>query len=364
VTTTEPRATLAAPEVGQLVRVRDRHWVVSDVAASALDDGGAQHLLELTSVEDDGLGDELSVIWEIEPGTAVLETATLPQPQADRFDDPERLDAFLDAVRWGAITSADSRALQAPFRSGITIEDYQLDPVVRALQMPRVNLLIADDVGLGKTIEAGLVVQELLLRHRARTVLVVCPASLSLKWQSEMADRFGGEEQVSVVWTGPASYEVPVRATSAVLAEVIEEARKSLIVVSFAAYKVVTIVEALKAAADRGVDVRLILESVVESKGNLTHDAKEAFDALGDTVSFYVWPAELRASASGGHAAMHAKCAVADGRVAFVTSANLTGAAMTDNMELGLVVRGGDVPRRIANHFNALMKNELLKVLD
>ena len=190
------RPLVAAPEVGQLVRVRDRHWVVSDVQASTLDGDHAQHLIELASVEDDGLGDELSVIWEIEPGIAVLETATLPRPQLDRFDDPVRLDAFLDAVRWGAITSADSRALQAPFRSGITIEDYQLDPVVRALQMPRVNLLIADDVGLGKTIEAGLVVQELLLRHRARTVLVVCPASLTLKWKAEMGDRFGLEFRV------------------------------------------------------------------------------------------------------------------------------------------------------------------------
>src|SRR5205085_9584517 len=146
-TDTVLRPVVAAPEVGQLVRVRDRHWVVSDVAASTLANGGQpQHLIELVSVEDYGLGDELTVIWEIEPGTAVLETATLPRPHLDRFDNPERLDAFLDAVRWGAITSADSRALQAPFRSGITIEDYQLDPVVRALQMPRVNLLIADDV--------------------------------------------------------------------------------------------------------------------------------------------------------------------------------------------------------------------------
>src|SRR5690606_33943590 len=80
---------------------------------------------------------------------------------------------------------------QAPFRSGITIEDYQLDPVVRALRVPRVNLLIADDVGLGKTIEAGLVIQELLLRHRARTVMIVCPASLCLKWQTETAEKFG-----------------------------------------------------------------------------------------------------------------------------------------------------------------------------
>lgn len=179
--------------------------------------------------------------------------------------------------------------------------------------------------------------------------------ALAVRASADAVDEVRGEQQVSVVWTGPASYEVPVRATSAVLAEVIDEAKKSLIVVSFAAYKVAMIVEALKAAADRGVDVRLVLESAVESKGKLTHDAKEAFDALGNAVSFYVWPAELRVSAAGGHAAMHAKCAVADRRVAFVTSANLTGAAMTDNMELGLVVRGGDVPKRIADHFEALI---------
>jgi superfamily II DNA or RNA helicase len=186
-------AALAAPEVGQLVRVRDRHWVVTNVVPSTLAaDTGPSHLIELSSVEDDAYGDELTVFWEVEPGTVILPKATLPQP-AEGFDDPGRLSAFLDAVRWGAIASADARALQAPFRSGISIEDYQLDPVVRALQMPRVNLLIADDVGLGKTIEAGLVIQELLLRHRARTVLVVCPASLCLKWQAEMHDRFGLE---------------------------------------------------------------------------------------------------------------------------------------------------------------------------
>ncbi|MBU6435837.1 MAG: DEAD/DEAH box helicase, partial [Nitrospirae bacterium] len=104
--------------------------------------------------------------------------------------------AFLDAVRWGSATNADVQALQSPFRSGIAMEDYQLDPVVRGIQMPRVNLLIADDVGLGKTIEAGLVVQELLLRHRARTILIVCPASLQLKWQAEMLEKFGLEFRV------------------------------------------------------------------------------------------------------------------------------------------------------------------------
>ena len=62
--------------------------------------------------------------------------------------------------------------------------------------MPRVNLLIADDVGLGKTIEAGLVAQELILRHRARTVLVVCPAALQIQWRDQMRDKFGLEFRI------------------------------------------------------------------------------------------------------------------------------------------------------------------------
>src|SRR6201985_2809579 len=115
----------------------------------------------------------------------------LPQVTETNWDDPQQLGAFLDAVRWGTVTSADTRTLQAPFRSGISIEEYQLEPVARALAMPRVNLLIADDVGLGKTIEAGLVAQELLLRHRARRMIVVCPAPLTGKWREEMDDKFG-----------------------------------------------------------------------------------------------------------------------------------------------------------------------------
>jgi superfamily II DNA or RNA helicase len=193
----------SVPENGQLVTVRDRQWVVADVSRGSQEtdvlseDGArAEHLVSLVSIEDDAMGDELQVIWELEPGRAVVDHAALPVPAPEGFDEPERLDAFLDAIRWGAIASADPRHLQSPFRSGITIEDYQLDPVVRALRMPRVNLLIADDVGLGKTIEAGLVVQELLLRHRARTIMIVCPASLTIKWRDEMREKFGLEFRI------------------------------------------------------------------------------------------------------------------------------------------------------------------------
>ncbi|MCA1677123.1 MAG: DEAD/DEAH box helicase, partial [Actinobacteria bacterium] len=134
---------------------------------------------------------ELTVVWEVEPGREIVAATQLPQVTDSGWDDPQSLGAFLDAVRWGTVTSADTDTLQAPFRSGITIEEYQLEPVARALAMPRVTLLIADDVGLGKTIEAGLVTQELLLRHRARRVMVVCPAPLTSKWRDEMASKFG-----------------------------------------------------------------------------------------------------------------------------------------------------------------------------
>lgn len=56
--------------------------------------------------------------------------------------------------------------------------------------MPRVSLLLADDVGLGKTIEAGLVLTELTARRHVRRVLVVCPASLQMQWREELTDKF------------------------------------------------------------------------------------------------------------------------------------------------------------------------------
>lgn len=189
------------PEPGQLVEVRRRRYIVADVKQGVLPESplagkldGMQHWVSLTSVEDDALGEELQVIWELEPGAHVREQTQLPEPTG--FDSPVRLDAFLDAVRWGAASSADVRALQAPFRSGVDIEDYQLDPLVRAIQMPRVNLLIADDVGLGKTVETGLIAQELIIRHRARRILVICPAALQIHWQEQMRDKFGLEFRV------------------------------------------------------------------------------------------------------------------------------------------------------------------------
>jgi hypothetical protein len=89
-----------------MVSVRSRNRMVTDVSRSTLPPEhlqsgleSLQHLLTLSSVEDDGLGEELNVIWELEPGARVVEKVALPEPTG--FDPADQLDAFLDAVRWG-----------------------------------------------------------------------------------------------------------------------------------------------------------------------------------------------------------------------------------------------------------------------
>ena len=189
----------ALPEPGQVVEVRGSTWAVANVLAQGLprspaDDGASRlsHVVDLQSLDEDRLGEQLTVVWELEVGQTVTPPQGLPERiHPESFDAPSTLAGFIDAMRWGAVTSADPNRYQAPFWSGVNVEAYQLEPLRRALTAPRANLLLADDVGLGKTIEAGLVVQELLLRHRARSVVIVCPPSLALKWQDEMRDKFG-----------------------------------------------------------------------------------------------------------------------------------------------------------------------------
>ncbi len=185
------------PQEGQIVSVRGEFWAVTEVRSQGLPRSSAdesmqiQHLVTMSSLAEERLGHEIQVLWEIEVGASVMPDLGLPKVTEGEFDGPEDFAAFVDSMRWGAVTSADVRTLQAPFRSGAKVEAYQLEPLRRALSGARANMLLADDVGLGKTIEAGLVVQELLLRHRARTVCVVVPAGLAVKWQEEMRSKFG-----------------------------------------------------------------------------------------------------------------------------------------------------------------------------
>ena len=171
---------------GDFVRARSTTWIVE-----ALGDVGSVATLDLVSVEDDSQGDVLRIATAAELDLEPVDTSDWSGILKSTFESPERLGAHLRATEWRTATSADRSLFQAPFRSGIRLEQYQLLPLAKALDLPRVNLLIADDVGLGKTIEAALIVRELMLRRRLSFVVVAAPASMQSQWQDELSQKFG-----------------------------------------------------------------------------------------------------------------------------------------------------------------------------
>ena len=136
-------------------------------------------------------GQELEVFWDYEPDRRIIEEERWADLAASGFDDPRQFAAFLNTLRWSCVTATDPNLFQSPFRAGIKIDAYQMEPLRKALRLPRVNLFIADDTGLGKTIEAGLIARELLLRKKAKTIVVAAPPSVLEQWKAELEERFG-----------------------------------------------------------------------------------------------------------------------------------------------------------------------------
>ena len=176
------------PRVGELVEVRSRRWLVEAVEAA---DQSASPRVSLACADDDAQGQTLEVYWDFEIDRRILEREAWSAIGARGFDPPRHFSAFLHTLRWNCVTATDPNLFQSPFRAGIKIDAYQMEPLRKALRMPRVNLFIADDTGLGKTIEAGLIARELLLRKKARTLVVAAPASVLEQWKAEMEERFG-----------------------------------------------------------------------------------------------------------------------------------------------------------------------------
>lgn len=175
------------PQPGEIVRVRQRLYLVESVAEKL----GESPLVTLHCVDDDAQGQELQVLWDREIDPLIIRSEAWDQIARRGFDASHLFAAYINTLKWNCVTSTDPRLFQSPFRAGIKLETYQLEPLRKALRLPRVNLFIADDVGLGKTIEAGLITRELLLRKKAREVIVSCPPSMLLQWQEELEARFG-----------------------------------------------------------------------------------------------------------------------------------------------------------------------------
>ncbi len=177
------------PRAGDIVLCRHRQWLVDDVAPAV--EAGDATRVRLVCLDDDSSGAVLEVLWELELGARVHKPEAHGLGEIRHIDPPRHFAAYLHALKWNSVTATDAKLFQSPFRAGIQVQSYQLTPLMRALQLPRANLFIADDVGLGKTIEAGLVLSELVLRQRVDMALIVCPASVTLQWRDEMKQRFG-----------------------------------------------------------------------------------------------------------------------------------------------------------------------------
>jgi SNF2 family DNA or RNA helicase len=175
------------PQRGDFVRVRTRRWLVEDEHSA----GDGLAALRLACVDDDAQGEVVEVLWDAELDGSILKDEGWASVARLGTDDPSVFSAYLRALRWNTATAADRDLFQAPFRAGIHQDAYQLLPLRKALRLPRVNLLIADDVGAGKTVEAGLVLREMLLRRRVDLILVAAPAGMVRQWQDELEAKFG-----------------------------------------------------------------------------------------------------------------------------------------------------------------------------
>jgi phosphatidylserine/phosphatidylglycerophosphate/cardiolipin synthase-like enzyme len=201
------------------------------------------------------------------------------------------------------------------------------------------------------------------VRYLAQRLLELSPAaglnSSEAGWALLAAQKAAGDvaqsQTLSLVWTGPDT-NVPVRRNDEALYEVVASAESELLVVSFVVYRVPRIREGLVAAVNRGVSVKLVFE-FRDAEGEAKEGGFDPMQALGelpDEIRVLEWPLTKRPVMQGRRGYIHAKCAVADREVAVVSSANLTLYGLESNMELGVLIRGGTLPRRICEHFEAL----------
>jgi len=152
------------------------------------------------------------------------------------------------------------------------------------------------------------------------------------------------EPEFELVMSGPTSAHVHARRTDEVLLEVIASARTSLLLVTFSLYMYPELKAALKHAIADGVHVTVIAE---DPRDRDKFDQDPAYALAGLAVTRLRWPRDQR---SAGMTSLHAKIAVADDHTVFLSSANLSLKAAGDNVEAGVLIRGGDWARRITDH--------------
>lgn len=170
-------------------------------------------------------------------------------------------------------------------------------------------------------------------------------------------------QTVELAWTGPATEAIPFRRTEQAILQVLDSAKQKITLVSFAVYRIPNISNALVRAAKRGVKINVIVETPDKIEGEGEYSTIQALGTeVADCSTVFYWPRENRSVGVNNRVGiLHVKCIVADGHWLFLSSANLTKQAFTINMELGMLVRGGKVPKRVEKQFDLLITTGLLK---
>ena len=219
---------------------------------------------------------------------------------------------------------------------------------VRKIEDAKANVALADVVG---TATAKAVVERLVDAWRATSV-GSDELALMLLAASHAFENVSKHQSTELVWTGPTTPFVSARRTEQALLQVIGGVKQALFITSFVAYDVSTIVKALNDASARGVSISMLLESSQDHGGSMSFDVIGKIRTLVPNAKLYAWRERAAQFADGR---VHAKVAVADGDVCFITSANLTGHAMEQNMEAGVLLTGGQIPRLLQDHLQALI---------
>ena len=210
--------------------------------------------------------------------------------------------------------------------------------------------------GVLGTPAASSVVGELVDAWQATNVSAAELASM-LVASSHVMRQAAAEQSIELVWTGPTTPFVSARRTEQALLQVINAATQTVFITSFVAYDISAIVKSFNAAIDRGVELSMLLELSQVQGGNVSIDGIGKMRMLVPKAHLYAWHDKADAFLEGS---VHAKIAVADGQVCFITSANLTGYAMEKNMEAGVLLVGGDLPRVMEKHLRSLVDTNVV----
>ena len=211
------------------------------------------------------------------------------------------------------------------------------------------------------------------LRRSVRDLLIAWRDDRSLNWGSrELAAAITStayavqssqrELAVDLVWTGPSTSSLAIRRTDQVLLQLIQDCHHDLTLISFAIYKVPDVVQALTAALDRGIQLRILAETPESGDGKIAYGLQATFghDIL-QRAEVLVWPKEKRpVDADGRYGSLHVKGAIVDDHRLFISSANLTEYAMSLNMELGVLIQSEALVTQLKGQLESMVREKVI----